>query len=85
MSAYCLLWFGCMAVHRKKTVGIKVDKGRVTKTVWNPAAPGTTLPRAWSLVRLGNDLQYFKKEWADTNNQSPAKEKFQSEDSRCEN
>ena len=47
MSAYCLLWFGCMAVHRQKTVGIKVDKGRVTKTVWSPATPETALPRAW--------------------------------------
>ena len=27
--------------------GIKVDKGRVTKTVWSPATPETALPRAW--------------------------------------
>lgn len=26
MSPCCLLWFGCMAVHKRKTAEIKVDK-----------------------------------------------------------
>ena len=47
MSLYCLWWFGCMAVHRQKTVGIKVGKCRVIKTVWSPAAPETALLRTW--------------------------------------
>lgn len=38
MSVCCLLWFGCMTVRRKKTVGIKVN--RMTKT----AVPGTPSP-----------------------------------------